>query len=228
MSESLILSLESSGNYGSVALSRGRDLLYSATSFLEHGHSALMAPLAEAAMKATEIRPNELNAIAVGAGPGSYTGLRIGVSLAKGMCFALGIPLISVGTMENMAFQAFKKYPDTEKVMALLDARRKEVYAAVFDRSLKILLPVQALVLDEIIENKFFVHESMVLAGDGGRKTMEHFRHPKNWTLSNAIFPNARSLALLAWMKFEKGEFENCANFEPEYIKPVYITGSSQ
>lgn len=224
MSEPILLSLESSGNFGSVCLSRGGALLYAATSFLDQSHAAMMAPLVKAGMEAANIRASDIDAVAVGAGPGSYTGLRIGISLAKGFCFALQIPLISVGTMNNLAHQSFAYHQEAEKVLCVLDARRNEVYAALFGKGGRILVPVQALVLDERAGHLFSENDKLILAGDGAKKTIEFFGNPEKWMASQNLYPDARTVAAIALQKFKKNEFEDLALFEPEYIKPVYFS----
>jgi tRNA threonylcarbamoyladenosine biosynthesis protein TsaB len=223
LTKPIILSIESSGNFGSVSLARGEEILYSSTSFIEQSHSAMLAPLIEKSLQATNLLPVDLQAIAVGSGPGSYTGLRIGVSLAKGLCFALKIPLISVGTMQNLAFQAIKK-SDKKKILCLLDARRNEVYAQAFDLELQSILPLNASVLETLQPEDFFLNQEMVLVGDGAKKTMAFFQFPTNWSVLEDIFPYARTVSALAFQKFETGEFESLADFEPEYLKPVYLT----
>ncbi len=184
----------------------------------------MMAPLVKAGMEAAQIQTSEIDAVAVGAGPGSYTGLRIGISLAKGLCFALQIPLISVGTMDNLAHQVLTTKPEAEKVLCLLDARRNEVYAALFGKEKQVLIPVKALVLDDKVGNLFSKQEKFILAGDGAKKTMDFFGRPEPWISMESLFPDARTVAAIALQKFEKKEFEDLALFEPEYIKPVYFS----
>lgn len=158
----------------------------------------------------------ELEAVAVSKGPGSYTGLRIGVSAAKGLCFALDIPLIAVGTLDVLAHSAVAK--KNGSIVPLLDARRMEVYSAVFDHTFLQIRETKA----EIISADSFGEElsrgEVVFLGDGAKKVKEILTH-KNAVFIENSFPSAKTMSFLSEEKFKQKDFENLAYFEPFYLK---------
>lgn len=174
------------------------------------------------AIKQAGLKPSNLDAVCVSKGPGSYTGLRIGVSAAKGLCYGLGIPLLSVGSLESMARWAKAEFSeeltDVSFFCPMIDARRMEVYTQVFDALLKPLQSVSA----EIIDENSFATElekgKIAFVGDGAAKCKEVIVHP------NAVFiddfnPSARGMIALAELKFSEKQFEDMAYFEPYYLK---------
>lgn len=218
-----LLTIETSGPTCSVSVWKSGLSVYSGCFFLDQAHGQVLAPLIRIALSAAGIEVAQLAAIAVGSGPGSYTGLRIGVSLAKGLCFGRNIPLLSVSTMENIAFQAFVKYPYIQQVLVCLDARRDEVYAALLTRDMKFTMPTMACRLAGL-PMADYTEECLVLAGDGATKTANHFGYPAGWALDTTLYPNSEAIG--AWLAsgLSLKSFEKLADFEPEYIKPVYIT----
>jgi tRNA threonylcarbamoyladenosine biosynthesis protein TsaB len=179
-------------------------------SHAERLHTFISEVLSEAA-----VSKNDIDAVAVSKGPGSYTGLRIGVSAAKGFCFALDIPLIAVDTLQAFALQVNKK---EGVIIPLLDARRMEVYTAVFDAKHINLEETKALVLDEFSFSKYLNNGKVFFLGNGNEKFQELCKHP-NAVFINGTLPSANEMGVLANEKYKKSDFENVAYFEPYYLK---------
>src|SRR5687768_8833714 len=142
-----ILHIETSTSACSVALSRGRNVLDSIHLKEGMNHTALLAPSIEKLLKSNNLKTKDLEAVSISSGPGSYTGLRVGASTAIGMAYSLKIPILEIPTLTSLAKMAFDKYPGIGLVMPMIDARRNEVYTALFDRSLKIRFPVTSIIL---------------------------------------------------------------------------------
>ncbi|CAN5266451.1 tRNA (adenosine(37)-N6)-threonylcarbamoyltransferase complex dimerization subunit type 1 TsaB [soil metagenome] len=157
---------------------------------------------------------NELDAIAISKGPGSYTGLRIGVSAAKGLCFSLEKPLISVPTLTSLAYQV----TDPGNIVAMLDARRMEVYSAVFNSQKQQIEKTEAKILDPFSYNDLLNAGVVNFIGSGVTKFREICNHP-NAVFIDGKLPSAREMAGLASEKFKKAAFEDVAYFEPYYLK---------
>lgn len=173
-------------------------------------------------IKEAGLKPADLDAVCVSKGPGSYTGLRIGVSAAKGLCYGLGIPLLSVGSLESMAHWAksefAKQLADVSFFCPMIDARRMEVYTQLFDASLKELQPVSAKIIDGHSFNSELEKGKVAFLGDGAAKCKDIIKHP------NAVFlddfnPSASGMIALAEKKFATNQFEDVAYFEPYYLK---------
>ena len=167
----------------------------------------------------------EVDAFAVAQGPGSYTGLRIAVSTAKGLCFALEKPLIAVNTLEALALQVSSFYSENHLFCPLLDARRMEVYCALFDKNLNSVEPTQAKIMDADSFKEVLAKQPVVFFGDGAAKCESIFE-----TNSNAVFPeifvypSARTVGQLATVLFENQQFEDVVTFEPYYLKDFMTT----
>ncbi len=166
---------------------------------------------------------SSISVIAVGKGPGSYTGLRIGVSIAKGISFGLGIPIVSVGALENLSRQVFHKYEDAEFSLPMIDARRDEAYLGISDTMGNWILPPCSSRLSDLSIPANIKNKRMVLAGSGGRKAMEWFGNPPNWLLDPELEPDATVTAKIAFEKWQRNEVEDPGTFEPDYLKPVFI-----
>ena len=162
-----------------------------------------------------------LEAVAVSCGPGSYTGLRIGVSMAKGICYGRGVKLIAVPTLELMAVPVLLgEHPEEEDalIVPMLDARRMEVYAEVLDRALKVVRPIQADIVDADTYKEYLDKHPVYFFGNGAAKCMETINHP-NAHLVEGIEPLAKNMAPLAEKRFVEGKFEDVAYFVPFYLK---------
>lgn len=216
---SLILNLETATKNCSVALSRnGKTILCKEISGQGYSHAEKLHVFIEAVLAQTGIGYAELSAIAVSRGPGSYTGLRIGVSAAKGLCFALGIPLIAVDTLQVLASQAGVA---DGIVIPMLDARRMEVYSAVFSETGEQLRETKA----EVITADSFaqIEEKAYFVGDANQKCKTVLQKPNFVFLDDIVYPSANAMSGLGFGKFEKREFEDVAYFEPFYLKDFLV-----
>ncbi|MCF8275252.1 MAG: tRNA (adenosine(37)-N6)-threonylcarbamoyltransferase complex dimerization subunit type 1 TsaB [Flavobacteriales bacterium] len=219
----VILHIESSTLTCSVAVSsNGKVLAVQETHDTSYAHSEKLVVYIDEAIKLAGIQPRELDAICVSKGPGSYTGLRIGVSAAKGLCFGLGIPLISIGSLESLAHWAKVHFQnelaDVSILCPMIDARRMEVYTQLFNDSLHELQPVSAMIIDQQSFAMELEIGKVTFFGDGAAKCKEIIDH------SNAVFldgfnPSASGMITLAEAKFAAKQFEDVAYFEPYYLK---------
>ncbi len=215
------LHLETSTKNCSVAISRNGDLLCLCEEHEEqYGHSEKLHQFVNWALEGAGISLNEINAVCVSKGPGSYTGLRIGVSAAKGFCFALDIPLLSLNSLEILAQSQIDNGFDL--IIPMIDARRMEVYTAVFDRNGKQISEIEAKILDETSFQEL-ADKKIVFVGDGVAKSKSILNLPKAEFIEN-IHPSGKNMVHLAEEKFKKKEFEDVAYFEPFYLKE-FIAG---
>ena len=167
---------------------------------------------------------NKLEAIAVSKGPGSYTGLRIGVSAAKGLAYALKIPLISVDTLQIMT-NAVVDIKATETFYCpMLDARRMEVYTVVYDNKLNTIIDVNALIVDENSIGQYKDYSKIYFFGDGMLKCKEILNKLPNANFIENIFPSSKNMVPISFQKFKESKYENVAYFEPYYLKEFFIT----
>lgn len=220
-----ILAIETSGKFCSVAYSENGNDIFHSISLIGQSHAGMLANMTKSILQAASKDPSSLAAISVVSGPGSYTGLRIGLSFAKGLCFANQTPLISITSVENIAFQVFDENLDVDLVIVAIDAMRNEVYSGIVDREMKFYMKTRSLVLDEVDLPQMVFGKKVAMAGDGAFKAMNFYNQPAGINFLDGILPNAKSSIKLAWKKMENSQFESVESFEPEYIKPVYITG---
>lgn len=181
-------------------------------------HAENLHVFIQQALQESGLTAADLQAVAVSRGPGSYTGLRIGVSAAKGLAYALDIPLISVDTLQSMAYQASREKPGSVYV-PMIDARRMEVYCAAYDAGLGSLLPVQAVVLDAETIHKFHFDASVYFFGDGMPKAKTLLQNIPGSAFLDEIRPSASHMVQPALDKYRSGYFEDAAYFEPYYLK---------
>ncbi len=212
-----ILHLETSSKNCSVAISDGRELLCLCEERSDnYKQSESLHTFVEWALEGADITLSDLDAVSLGMGPGSYTGLRIGASAAKGFCFGLEIPLIAVNSLETM----IKPFlgADYELVIPMVDARRMEVYTGIYDgQSGKQEQPTSALVLDSSTLNNLS-DKKILIVGDGAAKAKDILNLP-NADFNDSVYPSAQYLTDEAVRKFTAGEFEDVAYFEPFYLK---------
>jgi len=217
----LILTLDSSTKSCSLALSENGIVLesidYNKGAF---SHSEKLHLFIEDLCVKAEKKLSDLDAIAVSKGPGSYTGLRIGVSSAKGLCYGLDIPLISVETLEVLCktYILENKVNSTDLLIPMLDARRMEVYTAVFDTKFNKIKDTEALILEPHSYEKFLNMAPCHFIGDGAEKSKDLYQG-ENTSFSPTTFPSARAIAELVEQKFQSTDFEDVAYFEPYYLK---------
>ncbi len=215
----IILNIETSENICSVCLSKDGKLLSKKESSEERQHAKLLSGFIEEVFNDAKIDIKQIDAVAVTKGPGSYTGLRIGVSTAKGICFGLDKPLIAIGTLDSMAIASADKYKDKSMLYCpMIDARRMEVYTQVFDNELNTVVDIKALVLDENSFSDILKNNKVCFVGSGMPKFKEIINN-ENAVFDEEIKPSAENIIKKAEEKFLKKEFEDVAYFEPYYLK---------
>ena len=224
---SLILNIETSTSVCSVALSENGYSLSFRENSEGRSHAALLAPFIDLILKENNILPEKLDAIAVSKGPGSYTGLRIGVSTAKGLAFALDIPLIGINTLELMANAFLEIYPGyrgTDCVLCpMIDARRMEVYTCLFTLQLKPVSDIKADIIENTSYNDILEKSTVVFFGNGAAKCKEKINH-KNAIFIDDLSPSAKFMSGLSFQAYKLKCYEDIAYFEPYYLKDFVAT----
>lgn len=212
----MILCIESTSHNCSVALFQGEKM----HSFIEersttgYTHAEMLHVFIQCLLKDANLLSSDLSAIAVSKGPGSYTGLRIGVSAAKGLAYALNVPLISVDTLLMLTLDV-SKLNASEVYMPVVDARRMELYRAHFDNALQQILPTEAAIInDEFYSVK---DKNVLIFGEGAEKCSASL--PSNYTVLEGVFPSSRMMGTIAHACYERNIFEDVAYFEPFYLK---------
>ena len=217
----IILNLETATTNCSVSISKGDQIIALKENNAEnYSHSEQLHVFIKEALHGASLSFSDLDAIAISKGPGSYTGLRIGVSATKGLCFSLDIPLISIPTLESMAHQV--KLTEGELVIPVLDARRMEVYSCVYNSNYEEVRETRAEIIDEESFAAYASYPKVYLIGSGAEKCRGALKHP-NFEFDETIVPSAREMAPLAFKKFEAKQFEDVAYFEPYYLKDFVI-----
>ena len=219
---SLILSLETSTHVCSVALHDDGKLITSREVHTPQSHATRLAPMIDEVRQEAGIDLRELQAVAVASGPGSYTGLRIGVSTAKALCYTLQVPLIAVGTLDVMASQIAPLQPPEALLCPMIDARRMEVYCQITTPALKIIQPVEAKIIDDTSFADLLEKHHIVFFGDGAAKCKAVINHPHALFVED-IAPLASALGVLAHARFQERRVEDLVHFEPFYLKDFLI-----
>ena len=221
----LILGIETATKNCSVALFKD-GIVIAEKEYISDGysHAEQLTLFIQQVIDSAKITLKKIDAVALSMGPGSYTGLRIGTSTAKGLCYALDIPLIAISTLKAMAF-AMAKNEKSAIYCPMIDARRMEVFSALYDSNNKQLRGVQA---DVIGENTYaeFLENEIIFFGDGSLKCQEIINH-KNAKFIEEINASAKNLGILATAKFENKDFEDVAYFEPYYLKD-FVAGKKK
>ncbi|OGX82663.1 tRNA (adenosine(37)-N6)-threonylcarbamoyltransferase complex dimerization subunit type 1 TsaB [Hymenobacter lapidarius] len=224
----LILSLETSSPVCSVALHRVADgsLVGQSELRLDKSHSTHLTVLIEQLLANTGHQLTDLAAVAVSDGPGSYTGLRIGAAAAKGLCFALDIPLVAVSTLKALAAQvaAGTARPENFLFCPMLDARRMEVYAAVYTHEGQEVVAPTPLLLEANTLAKQLARHSVLFFGNGAAKFQPLLEEPANAGFLAGVEPSSVAVGALAVAAFHRQEFQDVAYYEPFYLKEVYTT----
>lgn len=221
---SLILSLETSGPHASVALHRSGNCLAEVHTEAPSQHASQLTLMAEACLKEAQCDWSHLEALAVSIGPGSYTGLRIGLSTAKGFCFGLDLPLIALNTLQIMA----AALPSQGALrLPMLDARRMEVYAAIFDADLKEVWPSQALILDAHAFGSFG-SQKILAFGSGSSKWERLGLPPHVERLEQPLEPRAKHMGALAHAAFLNKDWVSLVDIEPLYLKEFQGHGGNR
>ena len=220
---SLILNIDTSTDVCSVAIAREGNVIALKENDEGFNHSTLLGVYADDLLKENGLTAKDLDAVAVSMGPGSYTGLRIGVSLAKGICFGAGKPLISVSTLEALANAVARRMGEDGYYCPMIDARRMEVYTAVFDREGVVVRDIHAEIIEEGAFADLLQDHKVFFFGNGSDKVKDIIRHP-NANFIAGVSTSAANMTLLAEQKFNAGSFENVAYFEPFYLKDFVAT----
>lgn len=216
----LILNIETATTNCSVSIAKdGRMIALKEVNNTSYSHSEDLHHFIKEALEEASISASDLDAIAVSKGPGSYTGLRIGVSAAKGLCFALDIPLIGISTLESMVSQI---KPKEGIVIPVLDARRMEVYSAVYNSDNEQLQETRVEEVQPGLYDKFTKQGKVYVIGSGALKCREIWKHP-NFVFDDSVVPSAREMCSLSFKEFQLKNFENTAYFEPDYLKDFIV-----
>ncbi len=222
----IILHIETSTNVCSVAVSNQSECIFSVSNTEGMNHAALLSAFIQEAMQHIKALNLKLDAVAVSSGPGSYTGLRIGVSTAKGLCYGLEIPLISVSTLEVLTVSAMHKIADKELQLLLcpmIDARRMEVYSGFYDKNLQSFRSISADIIDETSYAEILENNTVYFFGNGAEKCKQSLTHENVRFLDN-INPSAENMIPLAVKRYNTSQFEDVAYFEPFYLKEFHTT----
>ena len=217
---SIILNIETSTKNCSISIANKGEIL--AIKELNNGnysHAEVLHPFIVDVLKEANLSSNNIDAVAVSKGPGSYTGLRIGVSAAKGLCFAFNKPLISIDTLTSLSYALTI---DSGFIIPMLDARRMEVYAAVFNNEHDKVREIKAEIIDETSFSDYLNKGPVYFLGDGAKKCKEIITH-KNAVFIDDKFPSAKEMAELSFTKYKKSDIENVAYFEPFYLKDFVV-----
>lgn len=214
-----ILLIETATRVCSVAIGDSDGILAERRSTSPNAHSSQLSPFIGQLFEECAMKPSDLSAVCVSAGPGSYTGLRIGVSTAKGFSYALGIPLLSVPTLESMATQWFSAHPDYHGLLCpMIDARRMECYSAFFSPAGEVR-GTQADIISEGVYNEYLDRGEVTFIGDGAPKCFPLLSLHPNARLDESFSVSARGLLPVALRKLQAGQTEDVAYFEPFYLK---------
>ncbi len=221
----LILNIETSTDICSVSLSKDGKEVSSKVTTEERSHAKLLSVLIKELLVEENITTKDLDAVAISKGPGSYTGLRIGVSTAKGICFGSDIPLIAMNTLKIMAFAISETLESNDNTLLcpMIDARRSEVYQSIFDVNLNVIDETSAKVIDETSYSEVLKDNKVYFFGNGAPKCKDLILNDNAQFLENG-FPMAASMGHLAEIEFNKRSFEDIAYFEPFYLKEFVTT----
>lgn len=221
--EPLLLNIETSTDVCSVAVSKGMNLLGIRTSEEKFQHAENLTSFISAALEMAGFSLPEIDAVVVSSGPGSYTSLRVGTSTAKGICFALGIPLISVDTLRALALAAKNELDLPAYYCPMIDARRMEVYCAIYDElNFPVAEKMAKIIEERTFDNFFATGKSIVFTGNGAEKCKDILGE-KN-SVFHPLECSASHMVNLAVRKFEQNDFENMAYYVPTYLKSPNIT----
>lgn len=227
---SCILNIETSTNVCSVALSQDGVCLHEELDLKGPSHAQVLAGFVKETVSFADSHAIPIDAVAVSKGPGSYTGLRIGVSEAKGVAYGRDAHLLSVPTLKLLTVPILlghDELPEDALLCPMIDARRMEVYCALYNRALHEVLPTQALVIDETSFREQLDQHPVYFMGNGADKCAEVIKHP-NAHFIKGIVPRAKNMVPLAEMAMAREEFEDVAYFEPYYLKEFVATKSKK
>ena len=226
---SRILCVDTSSFICSVSVFENLSLISSNSTEVEKSHSKLLIQLIDQSLKDAKIKINEVDAFAVSMGPGSYTGLRIGVSTIKGLCYSLEKPLISINTLEILSKSALNHINNYNDffICPMIDARRMEVFIKMLDNDFNEVEKDKALILDDKSFNDIGRGKSIYFFGDGSNK-FQKITNNKNFHFIDNIISSSKYMGELANIKYENNQFENLTTFEPFYIKDFFIVNKNK
>lgn len=217
----IILHLETATTNCSVSISKDNEIVVlKENNAASYSHSEQLHVFIKEALKEASLSFSDLDAVAISKGPGSYTGLRIGVSAAKGICFSLDIPLISIPTLQSMARQVDLK--PGELVIPVLDARRMEVYSCVYDSNYQEVRETRAEIINEESFAEYASENKLYIIGSGAEKCRGVLQHP-NFIFNESVVPSAKDMVSIAFKKYQSKQFEDVAYFEPYYLKDFVL-----
>jgi tRNA threonylcarbamoyladenosine biosynthesis protein TsaB len=220
----MILGIDTATENCSIALFNENGILGTQSFAEKNAHSAVLTVMIEELLKSQNLSLSKLKAIAISEGPGSYTGLRIGYSTAKGLCFGLDIPLINVSTLASMAQGLKINSPNYDLYCPMIDARRMEVYTAVFDSNLNNVVSDTPMILNEKSLQDIFKNKKVLVGGNGSNKFKDWFVQNDNIYFVENLDSKAEFLVNLALEKFNNNDFADLVYSEPNYIKAFYTT----
>jgi len=221
-----ILHIETATQTCSAALSAAGELVSFKESHIDKSHASLLTVYIKEMFTETGRSPSDLEAVAVSMGPGSYTGLRIGVSVAKGLAYSLNIPVIGVSTLKAMAYASLQRKETDDRPFLLcpmIDARRMEVYLSLFDNKLNTIRDTGAVIIDETSFKKELEKKRIYFFGSGSAKYKDLTDH-KNAVFIDDFQNSSKDMILLAYEQFRKKNFVDTAYFEPYYLKDFVAT----
>ncbi len=221
-----IVHIETATDICSVALSENGAILTSEENYEGPNHNIVLAPYVDKMVSFADSHAIPIDAVAVSCGPGSYTGLRIGVSTAKGLCYGRNLKLISVSTLELLCVPLLlhrEDIPENALLCPMLDARRMEVYSAIYTRALKTVKEISADIIDEQSYKDYLDKQPVVFFGNGAEKIKGVINHP-NAIFADNIKPLAKNMLPLAERAFLQSKWEDVAYFEPFYLKEFVAT----
>lgn len=220
----LILNIETATNICSVALALDGSILSLCENNDGQSHARLLTTLITECLTVAKKDLSMIEAIAVSKGPGSFTGLRIGVASAKGLCYALNVPLIAVNTLQSMASKFKSQTTSVEKILMcpMIDARRMEVYTAVFDQNLDFIRQTAATIIEKNSFVDLLEKNRIVFFGDGMKKTVQLIGNQENASFLHDFEPSASGMVDFSENSYKLGRFESTVFFEPFYLKDFY------
>lgn len=219
-----ILILETSGGSCSVALTDDDKIIFSKEINEINSHAAHLTNLVSDVLTGADCGLKRINAIAINGGPGSYTGLRVGVSVAKGLCYSLSIPLIAVDGLKCLAFAAIQKHlNEYGTYCAVMNSRLDELYCSLYRNDKLCILKPQAVILDDILIEKLSHYKPVCFFGSGAEKLGRFISNNNNLYVDNEIIMSSTHLAGESFFKYKNHVFESVVDFEPFYLKPVHI-----
>ncbi len=217
----LLLNIDTSQETASLCIARDEEIIGLKVNEQQHDHASWIHTAIQALLTETGLVLSQIDAIAVTSGPGSYTGLRVGLATAKGLCFALSKPLIAIPTLEMMAFAA--RFTTAALICPMIDARRMEVYAAIYDKNMNVVVSPEAVILDPTTYQSYITAHPVCFCGSGSKK-LQPLLQSQHAQFEDIPF-SAIHMTFISNRKFNLQDFASLAYAEPLYIKEFYTAG---